>query len=172
MMTLLNELGLWAKTNLDFPAVILLLILVLGLWVLLKTQRNPNNNFNFADMLRDDTGKPSAYRLAIFVCLAVSTWAMMYMAIATQGKLDPAIFAWYITVWSGAKVAEKGIEAYMSRNNNSNSRQSTSAPYSPPYSPYRGSTPYQQPYEDMGGLGSTPPAEYDVRTQQGPENAR
>lgn len=105
----------WCEKNIDFPAVVLIAILVLGLWVLWKTQQDKNNDFNFEDMLRDDNGKPSAYRLAIFVCLAVSTWVVMYLTIVTQGKLDTWIFAWYIAVWSGAKVAEKGIEAYASR---------------------------------------------------------
>lgn len=113
--TLGTGLLTWVSKNIDFPAVVLIIILVLGLWVLWKTQQDVNNDFNFEDMLRDDCGKPSAYRLAIFVCLAVSTWVLMYSTIAAHGNLDTWMFAWYIAVWSGAKVAEKGIEAYAAR---------------------------------------------------------
>ena len=143
----INALGEWVKHNIDFPAVVMILILMLGLWVLIKTQRDPNNNFNFEDMLRDDVGKPSAYRLAIFVSLAVSTWVLMYMVIATKGTIDPWIFAWYVAVWSGAKVAEKGIEAYANRGNNN--RQ-------PNYSPI----PNSYDDEPPGGLNQQLPSEY------------
>ncbi len=105
----------WIAANIDLPAVILLMILLLGGWVLYKTQRDPDNNFNFEDMLRDEQGKPSSARLAVFICLAVSTWVVMYMTIATNGQIDTWIFAWYIAVWSGAKVAEQAIVAYSNR---------------------------------------------------------
>jgi hypothetical protein len=45
----------------------MIVILFLGGWVLYKVQKDPDNNFNFEDMLRDETGHPSAFRLAIFV---------------------------------------------------------------------------------------------------------
>lgn len=112
----METLQTWIASNFDFPALVLVIILVLGGWILWKTQRDPGNKFDFTDMLRDEGGKPSAYRLAIFVCLAVSTWVIMYATIATKGAIDTWIFVWYIAIWSGAKVAEKGIEAYVGRN--------------------------------------------------------
>lgn len=98
--------------DLDFPAIILVVLLALGLFVLWRTQKT-NDAFDFADMLRDDSGKPSSSRMAVFVCLAISTWALMYMIIVKKGDLDPWIFISYIAIWSGAKVAEKGLDAYI-----------------------------------------------------------
>lgn len=113
---------------LDFPAVILLLIFFLGMYVLYKTQ-NADNDFDFAEMLRDDNGKPSSSRMATFVCLGASTWAIMYILVKTNGQIDPWIFVAYITIWSGAKVAERLIDSYMaSRGLNS----TTAAPPPPP----------------------------------------
>lgn len=106
--------GIKFNMNLDFPALILLLIFLLGLYVLWKTQK-AKNGFDFSDMLRDDSGKPSSSRLAVFVCLGVSTWAIMYMLVTNKGIIDTWIFVAYIAIWSGAKVAEKGIEAYLEK---------------------------------------------------------
>lgn len=145
--TSIDSFGSWVVQNIDFPAVILIVLLLLGLWVLWRTQRDPNNDFAFEDMLRDTDGKPSAYRLAVFVCLAVSTWAVMYMAIATSGKMDTWIFAWYITVWSGAKVAEKGIDAYASRQTNQNGSYNQANSYGQ-------NTSYNQNSSNMSNLYS------------------
>lgn len=109
-----DALTTWLSQNLDMPAVALLIIFVLGLYVLFRTQKS-TNDFDFADMLRDETGKPSAFRLAIFVCLAISSWAVMYMLVKNSGHIDTWIYVAYITVWSGAKVAEKALEAYSGR---------------------------------------------------------
>jgi hypothetical protein len=67
-------------------------------------------------MLRDDAGKPSAFRLAIFVSLAVSTWVIMYIVLKSN-TLDPWIFLSYLGIWSGAKVAETAINAYAGKIN-------------------------------------------------------
>jgi hypothetical protein len=106
--------GVKFNIDLDFPAVILMLIFLLGLYVLWKTQ-NADNDFDFSDMLRDDSGKPSSSRLAVFVCLAVSTWSIMYMLVTTKGVIDTWIFVAYVAIWSGAKVAERGIDAYLNK---------------------------------------------------------
>lgn len=104
--------GLVFDLKLDFPALILLLIFLLGLYVLWKTQK-ADNGFDFSEMLRDDSGKPSSSRLAVFVCLAVSTWAIMYMLITNNGVIDTWIFIAYVAIWSGAKVAERFIDGYL-----------------------------------------------------------
>lgn len=100
---------MWA--DLDIATGILLQILFMGAWVLWKVQSNKNNDFNFEEMLRGDNGKPQAFRLAIFVQLAVSTWVMMYIVLKNN-NIDTWIFALYLAVWSGAKVAESAIDAY------------------------------------------------------------
>ena len=102
-------LELWQ--HLDIATGILLLILFLGGWVLWKVQANRDNDFRFEEMLRDDDGKPSAFRLAIFVCLAVSTWVIMYIVLKTN-TLDTWMFVTYVAIWSGAKVAETALNAY------------------------------------------------------------
>lgn len=107
-----NLTGLVFDLKLDFPALILLLIFLLGLYVLWKTQK-ADNGFDFSEMLRDDSGKPSSSRLAVFVCLAVSTWAIMYMLITNNGVIDTWIFIAYVAIWSGAKVAERFIDGYL-----------------------------------------------------------
>ena len=100
---------LWS--DLDIAQSILLLLLFMGAWILWKVQQNPDNGFKFEEMLRGDNGKPSAFRLAIFVSLAVSTWVMMFIVLKTN-TIDTWIFAIYLAIWSGAKVAESAIDAY------------------------------------------------------------
>jgi hypothetical protein len=100
---------MWA--DLDIATVILLLILLMGGWVLWRVQRDKSNGFDFSEMLLDDTGKPSAFRLAIFVSLAVSTWVIMYIVLK-KNDLDIWMFVTYLGIWSGAKVAETAITAY------------------------------------------------------------
>lgn len=122
-MDTIKALAAWWMSMVDFPALILLIILALGGWVLWKTQKNPDNDFDFSDMLRDEFNKPSAFRLAIFVCLGVSTWAIMYMLVNNKGKIDAWIFIAYMAIWSGAKVADKLVDAYSGRLPNSPSNQ-------------------------------------------------
>lgn len=95
----------------DIATVILFLILFLGGWILWTIQKRGNNNFNFEEMLRDEDGKPSSFRLAVFVSLAVSTWIIMYIVLKTN-TLDTWMFVTYLGIWSGAKVAETAILAY------------------------------------------------------------
>jgi hypothetical protein len=97
----------------DFPAIILLMITLMGGFVMYKTQASKSNNFDFADMLRDDGGKPSAFRLGIFICLAISSWAVMYLVIQNKA-IDVWVIVLYMLIWSGAKIADKIVDAYLS----------------------------------------------------------
>jgi hypothetical protein len=104
----------WFNHNVDLPAAILLIIFALMAYVLYKTQASDKNNFDFADMLRDDlSNKPSSSRLAMFVCLGISTWAIMYILITKKGDIDTWLFIAYVGIWSGAKVAEKGMDMFL-----------------------------------------------------------
>jgi hypothetical protein len=87
----------------------------LGGWVLWKVQHDKSNTFSFEDMLKDEGGKPSAFRLAIFVSLAVSTWVIMYIVLKTN-TVDVWMYMTYLGVWSGAKIAETAINAYADKN--------------------------------------------------------
>jgi uncharacterized membrane-anchored protein len=95
----------------DIASIVMLLIFMMGGWVLYRVQKDPDNNFEFEDMLRDDSGKPSAFRMAIFVSLAVSTWVVMYIVLKNN-TIDTWMFLSYLGIWSGAKIAETAINAY------------------------------------------------------------
>jgi len=97
--------------KMDIATAVMLGVMLLGAWVLWKVQRDKNNNFDFEEMLRDDFGKPSAFRLAIFISLAVSTWVIMYIVLKTNA-IDSWVFVSYLAIWSGAKVADSAINAY------------------------------------------------------------
>lgn len=103
--------GVKLDVSLDLPALVFIVIFSLLFYVLFRTQR-ANNNFDFSEMLKDENGKPSSARLATFVCLAASTWAIMYILVTKKGDIDPWIIMGYTGIWSGAKVAEVAIDRY------------------------------------------------------------
>lgn len=106
----------WWMEMIDFPAFVLLLLLMVFGWVLYKTQANKENKFDFADMLRDDNGKPSSTRMAVFVCLGLSSWALMYLVINNKHKVDVSfVFVAFMIIWSGQKVAEKFLDVWALR---------------------------------------------------------
>jgi hypothetical protein len=102
----------WLKDNIDFPALVFVALLILGVWVLKKAQDDPHNGFDVKQMLLDDNGKPSSFRLGTLVSMAASTWALMYHVLSTQGKLDIWVFLGYTLIWSGSTVASKLVDAY------------------------------------------------------------
>jgi archaellum biogenesis protein FlaJ (TadC family) len=97
------------------PSVVLFGILLFAVYVAFKAQKR--DDFDFADMLRDETGKPSALRTSIFVSLAITSWVLVYIVIEKRVSDSTLfnLFAIYIAVWSGAKVAEKAIDAWAAR---------------------------------------------------------
>ena len=107
--------------GIDAPSVVLLAMLAAGTYVMYKAQQR--EDFDFADMLRDDNNKPSAFRMAIFVCLGVSSYLLLFItfklvAQVTVSWVDTlnALFPWYalyILVFSGAKIAEQMVETLM-----------------------------------------------------------
>lgn len=107
----MTELIKTLYNDFDIATVILFLILFLGGCILWTIQQKGNNNFNFEEMLRDEEGKPSSFRLAVFVSLAVSTWIIMYIVLKTN-TLDTWMFVTYLGIWSGAKIAETALIAY------------------------------------------------------------
>lgn len=111
-MVALTELFNKWLTMVDFPATVLLVMLLLGVYVLYKTQQDPHNDFDFADMLRDENGKPSAFRLGIFASLAISSWVIMSIVVTTH-SIDLWVFGFYLIIWSSAKIADKLADAYM-----------------------------------------------------------
>ena len=105
----------------SIATVVLLMLLVLGGYVAYKSQAR--SDFDFADMLRDDvTFKPSSFRLAVFICLAISSWFVIFITL--DKRYSEAVVAdmmkVYIVVWSGVKVVEKLIDAWFGRRNPDN----------------------------------------------------
>lgn len=98
----------------DIPATVLIALLVAGAFVIFKAQQK--DNFDFAQMLTDDSGKPSAMRLAVFVCLAASTWALIKVVMTSNDPKESFNFYMaYIAVWSGAKIVEKLLDVLLAK---------------------------------------------------------
>lgn len=104
--------------TIDAPALSLLVGSLITLYVVFAAQRR--NNFDWGNALRDDSGKESALRLAIFVSIVVTSWLLIFisMNVIKDGKdleqLYP-FFVTYLAVWSGAKVAEKALDAILAK---------------------------------------------------------
>lgn len=123
----------WLKNNIDFPALVFIVLLSMGIWVLYKAQTAPDNGFDVKQMLLDDRNKPSAARLGVFVSLAATTWALMYHVIYSKGQVNQWILLGYAGIWSGSAVATKFVEAWAA---SKGVRTDDSAPPSPgPTSP-------------------------------------
>lgn len=104
----------FAGLILDIPAIVLILLLLAGAVVMHAAQKQPG--FNFSDMLTDDSGKPSAMRFAVFVCIAASTWALIKVVMtATDSKEVFNFYMAYMAVWSGAKIVEKMLDAILAK---------------------------------------------------------
>jgi hypothetical protein len=93
----------------DLPALVLMLLMSLALWVIWRAQRN--GKFDFSEMLRDENGKPSGLRLSVLGAFAVSSWVLMREALEA-GPLDPQVYFVYLATWSGALVFVKGVEKW------------------------------------------------------------
>jgi hypothetical protein len=82
------------------PAVMLLAMIVMFIWVLHKAQQR--EDFDASDFLRDDNGKLSAMRLFAFVCLCVHSWVI---AVETMsGRITDYQVLIYAATWSGSLV--------------------------------------------------------------------
>lgn len=104
----------FAGLTIDIPAIVLILLLLAGAFVMHAAQKQPG--FNFSEMLTDDSGKPSAMRLAVFVCLAASTWVLIKVTMTSTDTKDVFnLFMAYIAVWSGAKIVEKLLDVLLAK---------------------------------------------------------
>lgn len=110
MFAFMNDIGVWFKANINFPAVILLVLLGFAFWAFRKAHNAPGNSFDLKDLFKDDQGRVSSMRFSLLVAMAISSWAIMVMVLNNQ--LDPTAFIGYIAFWSGSAVASKFVEAY------------------------------------------------------------
>lgn len=104
--------------SLDVPAASLLMMGLGLFWLMLSASRRPDAFWSTA--FKDDTGKVSWMRLAMLVALGVSSWHLIYvtMNVVKDGKDLAELYPFYATfllVWSGAKVAEKAIDAVLAK---------------------------------------------------------
>jgi hypothetical protein len=95
--------------NIDLPAIMLFIMLLLATYVMWKAQKK--EGFDFGNMLRDENGKESAVRIGVLVSLGVSSWTLMNHALLAGAEISEGIFSIYVFGWSGAlvfvKVADK-----------------------------------------------------------------
>jgi len=106
--------------KLDFPAAVLVFMLLGMALAMLAAQRNPN--FDWADGFKDETGKVSWGRAAVAGAFCISSWCLIYAlmnAIKTTFDADGivkalnALFPWFIAymlVWAGTKSVDKLVD--------------------------------------------------------------
>lgn len=124
-MEYVSQFFTWLWRVMDLPAMLLVAVMWVLFYVLRRIQDDPHNNFDFADMFRDEVGKPSAARMMILVCGAVSSWGIMYMLMHdTDSKIDPWFFIGYMGIWSGSALAAKALEIWGGRAGPGHERES------------------------------------------------
>jgi hypothetical protein len=102
--------------SLDVPTALLFVMLALIVVLLWRADLGPR----WAEAFQDDGGKVSALRLSIFIAIAVSSWHLIYVTMnviktgADLNELYP-FYATFLGVWSGAKVAEKALDAILAK---------------------------------------------------------
>ena len=107
------EIDQWVSTNIDFPAIILLMFIMFGVWVLFQMQKRAD--FDLAQILCDPTtNKPSMFRVLGLGCFGISSWVIMYILFKNNGQIDKWLFGIYVLIFSGTPVASKAIDAYVS----------------------------------------------------------
>ena len=79
-----------------------------------KASKNPDNKFNLGEAFTDATGKTSMGRLALFVALVVSTWALIALVMTDE------LTEWFLTAYLGAFVLN-GVGSKMADKKNDTS---------------------------------------------------
>jgi hypothetical protein len=100
--------------GLDLPSIVLAILLGMAGWILYKTQSR--DDFDFAEMMRDDTtseaypkGKPSIYRICAMFAFAVHSWILVHDTIVKGLEHNEILY--YAMTWSGSLILAKGIDA-------------------------------------------------------------
>lgn len=93
----------------------LVFFVLLGLWVVQRAQRDPDNRFDFGEFFRDATGKLSMGSLISFLCFFVMSWSLLYATmhlLKTPDDID-AMLKWYLffgLVFAGTPQLSKFID--------------------------------------------------------------
>lgn len=102
---------------LDTSVLLLVALLAIAVYVIREAGK-PGNYWS--TIFDDDSNKRSALRVAVLICVAVSSAVLMYLTVNTVKGGDDLhnLFPYYIAflaVWSGAKVVEKLIDLLIAR---------------------------------------------------------
>lgn len=84
----------------DVPVAILCILILGAVFVMVRAQRR--DDFDFAEMLKDENGKPSGLRMALLGSFAISSWGFAYETV--NGGREWWVWAGYLGTWSGALV--------------------------------------------------------------------
>lgn len=102
--------------TIDVPTALLLVMFALIVVILWRADLKAR----WSEAFEDDSRKVSALRLSIFVAIGVSSWHLLYVTmnvVKVSGDLSELypFYATYLCVWSGAKVAEKALDAILAK---------------------------------------------------------
>ncbi len=92
----------------DIPAVMLAILLIAFMFALWKVQSR--DDFDFAQMFQDSSGKVTVSRFIGVGTWVASTWYVMQDMM--DGVPTPEVFGLYIGIFSGAGVAAKAIDKW------------------------------------------------------------
>jgi hypothetical protein len=98
------------------PAIALLVMFVGAYHVIHAAQGR--DDFDFGNMLKNDSGKESVSALGALVALVLSGWSFVYLTFKMAPLTEDTyitMFMIYITAWSGTKIAEKLVDALASK---------------------------------------------------------
>ena len=88
----------------DVPLLVLIVLLAATGVILWLAQKR--DDFDLANVLKDESGKESALRVCTLGAFAFSSWSVMKDTLRTEG-IDPQIMLIYCLTWSGALVFVK-----------------------------------------------------------------
>jgi hypothetical protein len=91
------------------PSTVLIVLLLLMAYVLFSAQKS-REDFDIANMLKDENGKESGLRLALLVSLAISSWAVVTMVL--NNTLSTNVWVGYLATWSGSLVFIKAADKW------------------------------------------------------------
>lgn len=90
----------WIEGHVGLAEVMLVILLLAGAWVVWKAQQR--DDFDFAKMLKDESGKESPLNMGILGSFAISTWVVMHDTLASN--LSDGQWYAYLATWSAARV--------------------------------------------------------------------
>jgi len=88
--------------------LIALALIGLCFTVLMHTWQKQHPKFDLADLVTGDNERVSLSKLGQITALGVSTWG--FIVLTEQGKLTETYFGIYMSVWTGAKILQSGID--------------------------------------------------------------